>query len=320
VYPETSTEDYPVTAKDHVAAAPVKENTQGAACATAGSYELVVYCTGCKEEVSRTKISVPATGHSMKHYPAKASTCIRTGNKEYWYCSACNKYYSDAAGTKATSLSAVTVALKSHSYGNIKTTAATTTKNGSIVKTCSYCKKTQTTVIYYPKTVKLAKTSVTYSGKAQKPAVTVKDSKGNTISSKYYTLSYKNNKNVGTATVTVTFKGQYKGTRTLSFNIVPKNTSALAVTAKSKAMKVSWKKQASQTTGYQIQYAVNSKFTSAKTVTVKNVKTTTTTVSKLKGNTRYYVRIRTYQTVKVNGKSKKLYSAWSSVKSVKTKK
>ena len=52
-------------------------------------------------------------------------------------------------------------------------------------------------------TVTLSKTSYTYNGKKQTPKVTV-TYKGKTVSSKYYTVSYKNNKNVGNASVTVT--------------------------------------------------------------------------------------------------------------------
>ena len=43
-------------------------------------------------------------------------------------------------------------------------------------------------------------------------------------------------------------------------------------------------------------------------------------VSKLKAKKKYYIRVRTYKTVKVNGKSKKIYSGWSKVKAVTTKK
>lgn len=44
-----------------------------------------------------------------------------------------------------------------------------------------------------------------------------------------YTVSYKNNKAVGTATVTIKGKGNYKDTVTAQFNIVPKPVSALEI-------------------------------------------------------------------------------------------
>ena len=61
---------------------------------------------------------------------------------------------------------------------------------------------------------KLSKTSYIYDGKAKKPKVTVKN-----LSSKNYSVSYKNNKKVGTATVTIKGKGNYTGTKTLTFKI-----------------------------------------------------------------------------------------------------
>ena len=56
-----------------------------------------------------------------------------------------------------------------------------------------------------------------------------------------------------------------------------------------------------------------------KTSTIKKYKTTSKTISKLKSKKKYYVRVRTYKTVKINGKSTKLYSGWSKTKAVKVK-
>ncbi|MCM1434389.1 MAG: fibronectin type III domain-containing protein [Clostridiales bacterium] len=92
------------------------------------------------------------------------------------------------------------------------------------------------------------------------------------------------------------------------------------MTAGKKKFTVKWKKQSAQTTGYEIQYATDSKFTqNKKTVTVSKNKTTSKVVSKLKAKKKYYVRIRTYKTVKVNGKNTKIYSSWSKAKTVTTK-
>jgi surface protein len=166
-------------------------------------------------------------------------------------------------------------------------------------------------------TVKLSKLSYTYDGKAKKPTVIVKDSEGNTIDAKYYTVAYKNNKKVGKATVAIKFKGDYTGTIKAIFTINPKATSLKTVSsAKSKTLILTWNKQATQTTGYEIQYATNSKFAkNEKIVTVKGAKTTSKTIKKLSAKTKYYVHIRTYTTV--GGKN--FYSAWSKVLSVKTK-
>ena len=73
---------------------------------------------------------------------------------------------------------------------------------------------------------------------------------------------------MGSYTVTVTLKGEYSGTKKASFEIVPKGTSVSNVTAKRKALALEWKKQTSQTTGYQIQYSTSEKFMKKTTETV----------------------------------------------------
>ena len=95
----------------------------------------------------------------------------------------------------------------------------------------------------------------------------------------------------------------------------PKSAKIKKVKAAKKAVSVEWKK-VSGVKGYQVQVATDKKFKkNKKTATVKKQKTTKVTIKKLKAKKKYYVRIRTYKTV--NGK--KVYSAWSKVKSVKTK-
>lgn len=157
---------------------------------------------------------------------------------------------------------------------------------------------------------------IVYNGAAKKPAITVKDPAGKVISSRYYTVTWKNNKNVGTASATVTLKGKYAGTITKTFKIVPKATALSGVSALSKGFKVNWRAQTAQTTGYQVQYSVNKNFKSPVTKTVASCKTRTLTVKKLSAGKRYYVRIRTYRTAG----GKKYYSAWSKAKAVTTRK
>ena len=195
-------------------------------------------------------------------------------------------------------------------------TKATTSQNGSIVQKCSVCGHIASSeTIYAPKSVTLAKDSYQCTNKALTPAVTVSDSSGRVISSGNYTVSYSNNTAVGTAVVSVAFQGNYSGTLTKTFVINPKGTSVSKLKAKAKGFEVKWKKQTAQTTGYQIQYALNKKFKGAKTVKIAKNKTVKRTVSKLKSKKKYYVRIRTYKTVK----GVTYYSSWSAVKNVKTK-
>lgn len=198
--------------------------------------------------------------------------------------------------------------------------------DGEVVEECDCGYAKTLSKIYAPKTFKLSTTSYTYNGKTKKPSVTVKDRKGNVIDKKYYTVTYpKGRKNVGKYTVTIEFKGElfkadYTGVAERTFTIKPKSTTISKVTAGKKAFTVKWKKQATQTTGYQIQYATDKKFTkNKKTVTVSKNKTLSKKITKLKAKKKYYIRVRTYKEVKVDGKKTKIYSDWSKAKTVKTK-
>lgn len=104
----------------------------------------------------------------------------------------------------------------------------------------------------------------------------------------------------------------------LSYKPTFANTSITSKTAKKKAFKVCWRK-ASAATGYQIQYSLKSNMKSAKTVTVSKQSTTSKTITKLKAKKKYYVRVRTYKKMKVEGKTKTYYGKWSAKKNVKTK-
>ena len=210
------------------------------------------------------------------------------------------------------------VDLHTHSY--IKTTTkATLSKDGSIVEKCSCGDVKSSIVIPKINDVTLSKTLFTYNKKVQKPSVTIKDRTGKVLKDGTdYTLSYsnKNSKKVGEYKVTVTFKGDYSGSKTLTYQITPKGTKLSKVTKGKKQFKATWKKQTTETTGYQVQYSTSKNFSSGnKTITIKKNKTTSSTAKKLKSKKKYYVRIRTYKTV--NGK--KIYSGWSASKSVKTK-
>ncbi|MGN0532458.1 MAG: leucine-rich repeat protein [Eubacterium sp.] len=233
----------------------------------------------------------------------KSATCTMAGVKTYT-CSVC-----DATKKVATPKLA-------HTYKTY-TTRATTSKNGSVVTKCTVCGTVKSkSTIYYPKKMTLSTTSYTYNGKVKKPSVKVVGSNGKTISSSNYTVTYASGrKNVGKYKVTVRFKGNYSGTKTLYFTIKPKATSISSISARSKGFYVKWYRRSTQTTGYQVQYSTSGKFTGPKTVTISKYSTISKTVSKLKAKKRYYVRVRTYKTV--NGT--RYYSSWSKYKTVTTK-
>ena len=140
----------------------------------------------------------------------------------------------------------------------------------------------------------------------------ITNSKGSLLTQNDYSVSYSKNKNVGVATVTITLKGNYQGTTSKTFKIVPETVKKLTVknNGRQKA-KVRWKK-VSQASGFEIQYATNKSMKKAKTVTVKK---TSKVLSKIKKNKTYYVRVRAYKTIS----GSKFYGSYSGKKSVKIK-
>ena len=103
--------------------------------------------------------------------------------------------------------------------------------------------------------------------------------------------------------------------------IAPKKTAIVRLSAGKKSFTIKWKKQKSQVDGYEIAYSVSRKFPKKKTKIVTAGKgATSKKISKLKSGKKYYVRLRPYKTVKVQGGRKKLYAGWSKVKTVKVKK
>ena len=152
----------------------------------------------------------------------------------------------------------------------------------------------------------------TYTGKIITPAVTVKAGK-ETVPAEGYDISYMDNKRLGVATVTVTGKGDYSGSVSKTFKIIPKGTSIRKVTRKSKtSVRLRWERQAekmpsSRVTGYQIRYSTNSSMKGAKKVNVAGYKKTAGTIKGLKKNKKYYFQIRTYKKM---GK-RYCFSKWS---------
>jgi len=167
--------------------------------------------------------------------------------------------------------------------------------------------------------VKLSKCTATvksqvYTGKALKPAITVKYGKVALKKGTDYTVTYAKNKAVGTATATLKGKGKYTGTKKVSFKILPPAVALSQLKAGVKSFSATWKKGTANT-GYQLQYALKKNFSGAKTVKVAKARTLKATVKALKSGKTYYVRVRAYKTV---GR-KNYYSAWSAVKRVKVK-
>ena len=107
--------------------------------------------------------------------------------------------------------------------------------------------------------------------------------------------------------------GRYAGTKQLYFTVKPQATAFSKVKAGKKKMTLKWKKK-SQISGYEVWYG-----TSKNMIVIKKAKKTSTVCKKLKSGKKYFVKIRTYKTVKQKNKSIKIVSKFSKVKPVKIK-
>ena len=312
-----------------------------ATCTTAGT---VKYTCSCGDSYTET---IPATGHKSSGWIVDKAASIGVKGSKHKECTVCKKILETAEipALSRISISKASVTLSTSIYaydGKAKKPGVTVKLNGKTLKngtdyTVSYSNNTKVgtaKVTIKGKGNYTGSVSKTYSiknnfkkatvsgistkaftGKNITQSITVKYNGKTLKNGTDYTVSYSSNKNIGTATVKIAGKCSYTGTITKTFKINPAKQEIQKLTAKSKAFFVDWAQKGSAT-GYEIQYATNSKFTSAKKVTITNKKTDKTTISKLSGKKKYYVRVRSYTTVK----GTKYYGAWSASKSVTTKK
>ena len=134
-------------------------------------------------------------------------------------------------------------------------------------------------------------------------------------------LSYpKNRKDVNQYAGSLTLTGgRYAGTKQLYFTVKPQATAFSKVMAGKKKMTLKWKKK-SQISGYEVWYGTSKNMKKGvKKIVIKKAKKTSTVCKKLKSGKKYFVKIRTYKTVKQKNKSIKIVSKFSKVKPVKIK-
>ena len=336
----TVTEKLP--AKGHTA---VTDKGYPATCTTAGKTD-GSHCSVCNT-VIKAQTVINATGHKSSGWIVDKAASIGVKGSKHKECTVCKKVLETAEipALSRISISKASVTLSTSTYaydGKAKKPGVTVKLNGKTLKngtdyTVSYLNNTKVGTAKVTITGKgnytgsVSKTysiknnfkkatvsgisNKSYTGKNITQSITVKYNGKTLKKGTDYTVSYSNNKSIGTATVKIAGKGSYTGTITKTFKINPAKQEIQKLTAKSKAFFVDWAQKGSAT-GYEIQYATNSKFTSAKKVTITNNKTDKATVSKLSGKKKYYVRVRSYTTVK----GTKYYGAWSASKSVTTKK
>lgn len=191
--------------------------------------------------------------------------------------------------------------------------ASTKTAGNTYGSSCSVCSAVFEESKEIPMAiVTLSNSKLTYTGKTKKPSVIVKDKYDNIISSDNYDITYPSKSiQVGKYSLTVTFKNNYTGKTKLYYYILPKATSISRITRLPNALKITWKQQKTNITGYQVEYSLKSDFTDYKISTISKSTTTSKTIKDLKAGKTYYIRIRTYKTEDVNGKKIKYYSPWT---------
>ncbi|RGG70694.1 hypothetical protein DWW94_09575 [Ruminococcus sp. AF17-6] len=336
----TVTEKLP--AKGHTA---VTDKGYPATCTTAGKTD-GSHCSVCNT-VIKVQTVINATGHKSSGWIVDKAASIGVKGSKHRECTICKKVLETAEipALSRISISKASVTLSTSTYaydGKAKKPGVTVKLNGKTLKngtdyTVSYSNnikvgtakvtitgkgnytgsvsKTYSIKNNFKKATVSGISTKAFTGKNITQSITVKYNGKTLKKGTDYTVSYSSSKKIGTATVKIAGKGSYTGTITKTFKINPAKQEIQKLTAKSKAFFVDWAQKGSAT-GYEIQYATNSKFTSAKKVTITNNKTDKTTVSKLSGKKKYYVRVRSYTTVK----GTKYYGAWSASKSVTTKK
>ena len=165
-------------------------------------------------------------------------------------------------------------------------------------------------------TAKFSATKISYTGKSKMPKLTVTMDGKTLVKGRDYKVSGKNCKNPGKATITIKGIGNYTGTKTMNFYIVPaKPTVTKATSTAKKKITLAWRKD-TLADGYQV--VVYSNKACTKKVKSALVKKNTTVGGSLSGFTSgrtYYVRVRAYKTIDGSKKA----GAFSAVKTVKVK-
>ena len=251
--------------------------------------------------------------HTESTVKGYAATCTTTGLTAGKKCSICGVVTVKQTSVPANGHNLIILPAKTPTY------TATGLTAGKKCSVCGTITLAQKVVAKLPQTsLKKAKFTLkakTYTGKAIKQSFTVKLGSKTLKKGKDYTVSYKNNKKIGKATVTITGIGNYAGTKKVTFAINPKKVSSLKVKSGKKHMTVSWKKDKS-VGGYDILYATSKNFKKGKkTVKVTKASTVKKVIKKLKAKKTYYVKVRAFK--KVGGKT--YYGAYASVKKVKIK-
>ena len=228
------------------------------------------------ENLSKCTITLSNTSYKFSGVEKKPKVTVSNGKKVF--------SKSDYTVTYKDNINAGT--------GKVIITANQNSKvlKGSVTKYFRIDKKELSTMRY--KT--LSADSFVYTGKAFKPSLSLSgDVLKKLTLNKDYTVTYKNNKAIGIATVTATGKGNYKGTYSKTFEILPQKVTGIkASDIKSTTFKLSWNKVSGNIDGYKIY-----RYNAAKKTYDYAVSTTNTyfNVSGREAATSYTYLVRAYK-------------------------
>ncbi len=251
-----------------------------------GGLTIGSYCPLCQKAIDKQEfIPTPEIGtHELTFTKGEAPSCTEIGKTVGATCSICNKVIFEEAPISPTGHAITDFLAK-----------ATSSKDGAFYKACLYCDEIfESTPIAKASGISLSTTDYVYDGNAKNPTVFVSDANGNKLAEGTdYTLSCSSDKTqVGNHKIKVSFKGNYAGSKTLTFKIRPDAVKNLTAAAKWKSATLRW--DAAKAASFYRIYKYNSA-----TDSYSQIADTTNTYFKVSGlskGTKYKFRIRAIYT------------------------
>ena len=187
--------------------------------------------------------------HVPEILPPVTPTCLTTGLTAGSRCKECGEILEKQN----------VVPMLSHSF-TTKYTRAGYQKAGKVVRICSMCGKRETRLIPAVTTIRLSGTKYTYDEKRHTPKVRILDETGKYLQRDLdYTLTYPvGRRDVGTYQIKIKFIGDYKGSKTVTYKILPAKVTNLVAKAGVKSASLSWK-AAPGATDYVVYYSLTEK-------------------------------------------------------------
>ena len=255
----------------------VKDSAKSATCTESG-LTAGKHCTRCDYKTGGKVVS--PLGHNFVSDKAKEATCTSNGLTKGEHCKRC--------GYKT---GGEVVLKKGHSYVR-SVICATMKKDGSIAYRCRFCNaiRGKEQIVPMIKSAVLSKTEFVFSKRAVMPEYVVRDRNNNALKKgRDFTVTYSGNKSTGKAQAKITFCGNYKGEKTLSFRILPAATERIKViNITSSSFKATWTKVLGAG-GYRV-----SVYKNGRCVQKEDINRNSVTFKGLDPGCKYTVKVQTY--------------------------